>query len=45
MINKKCNCERKVSSQNLAVQKEQIFWKSSSRKKYNCFEKVGVLEK
>ena len=45
MVYRKFNCEREVSSQNLAVQKNNIFSKSSFCKKYNNFEKVGVLKK
>ena len=40
MINRKCDCEKKVSSRKLAIVKDTIYWKSSSYENvYNCFEK------
>ena len=39
-MNRKCNCENKVSSQKLDILKNSIIWKSSSCENvYNWFEK------
>ena len=45
MINRKCNYENEVSSRKLAVLKTAFSKKLALTKKYNCFEKVGLLEK
>ena len=39
MINRKCNCENKVSSRKLAV------LKTAFSEKVACFGKVGILKK
>ena len=44
MINEKCNCEREVSSQNLAFRKTTSSEKVALAKKYDCFEKVRSLK-
>ena len=46
MINKKFNCESEFSSQKLAALKKiASSAKLALAKKYDCFEKVGILKK
>ena len=45
-MNRKCNCENKVSSQKIDILKNSIIWKSSSCENvYNWFEKSSDLLK
>ena len=44
MINMKCDSEKEVNSKKLAVLKNSIPEKVALAKKYNCIEKIGVLE-
>ena len=44
MINTKCKCEIKVSSQKLDVLKTASSEKVALAKKYGCFIKVGILD-